>query len=163
MNHWAISVDGTDCWREFSQAVVFQISILGQYLQDLGEKKDCLSLLLFLYFVTMIFVSIERTICLGLSLMKTLKFRCSYARSGLDSHAWTQMSFTILVITASEMSAWAWQMWQGPTGVLLAQQLEVQQDYLGMSDVHSCLCLSSWIKTECPSSQGRPKQHQKHL
>lgn len=50
MNHWAVNVGGTDCWMEFIQSNVSQISILGQYLQDLGGKKDCLSLHLFFFY-----------------------------------------------------------------------------------------------------------------
>lgn len=122
------------------------------------------AILLFPWFVMAIFVSIERTIFLGLSLMKTLKFCYSHTSSELDSHAWTQTSCVVWGIAVSEMSVRGWQMWQGPAGVLLAQQLEVQQDYLGMSGSRSCLCLSSWIKAGHPGSQGRPKpQHQKCL
>lgn len=122
------------------------------------------AILLFPWFVIAIFVSIERTIFLGLNLMKTLKFCYSYTSSELYSHAWTQTSCVIWGITVSEMSARGWQMWQGPAGVLLAQQLEVQQDYLGMTGGRSCFCLSSWIKAGHPRSQGRPKQqHQKCL
>lgn len=122
------------------------------------------AILLFPSFVMAIFASIERTVCLGLRRVKTVKFRCSHTGSGLGSHARTQTSCVIWVIAVSELLAGGWQMWQGPTGVLPAQQLEVRQDYLGMSGGHSCLCWSSWIKAGSPSSQGRPnQQHHKCL
>lgn len=63
------------------------------------------AILLFPCFVMAIFVSIERTIFLGLNLMKTLKFCCSHTSSELDPHAWTQTSRVICGITVSEMSA----------------------------------------------------------